>query len=126
MHIFPVRIHTNLKAEKLEEFEIKKKGLHIAAFKFRIEELRISLRDTAVKCARAREFPLQDRYRMLDEFVESIVKQVWCRRRPHTRASSILTANRSNGCLPSTRAPMPRTIQTTICIVAWSQSLCKL
>ena len=74
--IFPVRIHTNLKAEKLEEFERKKKGLHIAAFKFRIEELRISLRDTAVKCARAREFPVQSRYRMIDEFVESIVKQV--------------------------------------------------
>ena len=126
MSIFPVRIHTNLKAEKLEEFERKKKGLHIAAFKFRIEELRISLRDTAIKSARAKEFPVQGRYRMLDEFVESIVVKVGAVVAPHTRPTSFLTASRSNWCLPSTRALTPRIIQTTICIVAWSQSLCKL
>jgi hypothetical protein len=78
--VFPVRIHTNLKAETLDEFERKKKGLHTSAFKFRIEELRGSLRDLAFNSSRAKEECLRDN--RLDKFIESIVDKVCARSDP--------------------------------------------
>jgi hypothetical protein len=72
--VFPVRIHTNLKAETLDDFERKKKGLHISAFRFRIEELRNDLRRTACDSSRAKEEGLKDGG--LDKFIESIIDKV--------------------------------------------------
>jgi hypothetical protein len=73
--VFPVRIHTNLKAETLDDFERKKKGLHISAFRFRIEELRNDLRRTACDSSRAKEEGLKDGG--LDKFIESIIGKVF-------------------------------------------------
>ena len=72
--VFPVRIHTNLKAETLDDFERKKKGLHISAFRFRIEELRNDLRRMACDSSRAKEEGLKDCG--LDKFIESIIDKV--------------------------------------------------
>jgi len=81
MSVFPVRVHTNLQAETLDKFVRKKKGLHIAAFKFRIEELRVTLRDTALKSDRAKEYK-PDEQQLLVAFVDSIVEKVAAARVP--------------------------------------------
>ncbi len=74
MIVIPIRIHTNLKAEILDEFELKKKGLHTSAFKYRIEELRCSLRDIALRSRRV----IDERTKgfQLDAFIESIIDKV--------------------------------------------------
>jgi hypothetical protein len=75
VRVVPVRIHTNLKAETLDDFERKKKGLHISAFKFRIDELRNDLRQMASDSSRAKEEGLKDD--SLDKFIESIIDKVF-------------------------------------------------
>ena len=102
--VFPVRIHTNLKAETLDEFERKKKGLHIAAFKFRIEELRISLRDIALKSDRAKEYEL-NRQQLLSEFVESIIQKVGTVPVPPTQHSKLPTGRSSARQTRARRCP---------------------
>jgi hypothetical protein len=72
--VFPIRIHTNLKAETIDDLELKKKAMHLSAFKFRIQELRCSLRHAAVQSARAKDEKLQDDG--LDRFIDSIVCKV--------------------------------------------------
>jgi hypothetical protein len=73
--VVPVRIHTNLKAETLDDFERKKKGLHISAFKFRIDELRNDLRQMASASSRDKEEDVKDD--RLDKFIESIIDKVF-------------------------------------------------
>jgi hypothetical protein len=75
VRVFPVRIHTNLKAETLDDFERQKKGLHISAFKFRIDELRNDLRQMASDSSRAKEEGLKDG--SLDKFIETITDKVF-------------------------------------------------
>lgn len=75
VRVVPVRIHTNLKAETLDDFERKKKGLHISAFKFRIDELRNDLREMASASSRDKEEDVKDD--RLDKFIESIIDKVF-------------------------------------------------
>lgn len=73
--IVPVRIHTNLKAETIDEFEQKKKGLHISAFKFRVEELRSSLLKMA-KSSKRWETEKDKDDGMLANFIDRIIAKV--------------------------------------------------
>ncbi len=41
--VIPVRVNVNLKAERLEQLEKKKKSLHVTGFEFRVNELRQQL-----------------------------------------------------------------------------------
>ena len=45
--VIPVRVSVNLKAERLEQLEEKKKSLYVTGFQFRVNELRQQLRDEA-------------------------------------------------------------------------------
>jgi hypothetical protein len=69
--IIPVRIHTNLKAETLDDFVRKKKGLHTSAFRFRIEELRVNLLQLALNSSRVHDPGFKRD--SLDSLIESIV-----------------------------------------------------
>ena len=73
--IFPIRIHTNLKAETIDDLELKKKCMHVSAFKFRIEELRGRLRDVALRSSRAQDEALKDD--KLDKFIDRIIDKVF-------------------------------------------------
>jgi len=43
----PVRVSVNLKAERLEQLEEKKKSIHVTGFEFRVNELRLNLQKLA-------------------------------------------------------------------------------
>jgi hypothetical protein len=124
VRVFPVRIHTNLKAETLEDFERKKKGLHISAFKFRIDELRHDLRQMASNSSRAKEEGLKDG--SLNLFIESIINKVYTFTLAITRCSSSLAPHRSNKSLISTIKKPKKNTPTTWFSGAWFQSLYKL
>jgi len=128
--VFPVRIHTNLKAETLDDFERKKKGLHISAFRFRIEELRNDLRRMACDSSRAKEEGLKDGG--LDKFIESIIDKVFIFVFTMMRCIHIpciyffMTLYRSMQSLSSTSEPQNKNSPTTLCTGAWFQSLYRL
>jgi len=46
--IVPVRVNVNLKAERLEQLEEKKKAIHLTGFEFRVGELRQKLQQVAL------------------------------------------------------------------------------
>jgi ankyrin repeat protein len=48
--IIPVRVSVNLKAERLEQLEEKKKSIHLSGFEFRLNELRQKLLAKAQAC----------------------------------------------------------------------------
>ena len=45
--VIPVRVNVNLKAERLEQLEEKKKSIHVTGFEFRVNELRHKLQAEA-------------------------------------------------------------------------------
>ena len=77
VHIIPVKMSSNLKTETVEELMTKKRDLHLAAFRYRIDEIKEQLKSIA-KSKNADERLELDRTRgeyTVQSFLEKIVEQ---------------------------------------------------
>ena len=77
VRVIPVKVNSNLKTETVEELVTKKRDLHLAAFRYRIDEIKKQLKDVA-ETRKADERLEQDRTRegySVQLFLDKIVEQ---------------------------------------------------
>ncbi len=82
--VIPVRVSVNLKAERLEQLEGKKKSIHLTGFEFRVNEVRQRLHqlakeggaETRLKIDKDREGYAWNKLHSVDGYVEAQMKKV--------------------------------------------------
>jgi hypothetical protein len=95
--VIPVRVSVNLKAERLEQLEEKKKSIHLKAFEYRVHELRQTLRRLAhegnaearLKCDKDIQGEEHKKDHTVDGFCEAQVKKVEAVLRRHQSRAAV-------------------------------------